>query len=98
MYMDGVDVKWKKSTNPDNTDTGDMHQKSIVLHGRQLAIFGSSNWTSSSSDTQREHNYFAHRTAQNPKPWIFDWFVEQFNRKWNNLMDGGGTLSPADVP
>ena len=69
-----------------------MHQKSLVLHGRQLAIFGSSNWTSSSSDTQREHNYFA------KKPWIFDWFVDQFNRKWNNLTSDRRHAVAGDVP
>ena len=52
-------VKWK-----DNASGQDMHQKSLVLHGRQMAIFGSSNWTASSSDTQREHNYFTQ------KPWF----------------------------
>jgi phosphatidylserine/phosphatidylglycerophosphate/cardiolipin synthase-like enzyme len=83
MYMAGVDVKWK-----DHTSGQDMHQKSIVLHGRQLAVFGSSNWTSSSSDTQREHNYFS------KKPWFIDWFVDQFNRKWNNLKVDGSAISP----
>ena len=67
MYMAGVDIKWK-----DDATGQDMHQKSIVLHGIQtgaatgLAVFGSSNWTASSSDTQREHNYFTTKT----------WFVE----------------------
>jgi hypothetical protein len=83
MHMAGVEVKWK-----DNASGQDMHQKSIVLHGRQLAVFGSSNWTSSSSDTQREHNYFSQ------KPWFVDWFVEQFNRKWNNVKVDGTAVSP----
>jgi len=56
-----------------------------------MAIFGSSNWTASSSDTQREHNYFTR------KPWIVDWFADQFLRKWANRMaapSGGGAISP----
>ena len=32
-----------------------------------MSIFGSSNWTSPSSDSQREHNKFT------TKPWIYDW-------------------------
>ena len=86
MHVAGVQVKWK-----DNASGQDMHQKSIILHGRGMTVFGSSNWTASSSDTQREHNYFS------TKPWFVTWFVEQFNRKWNNRMapaDGGGAISP----
>ena len=83
MHMAGVEIKWK-----DNTYGQDMHQKSIILHGRDMTVFGSSNWTASSSDTQREHNYFS------TKPWFVTWFVEQFNRKWNNQMAGGGAISP----
>ena len=65
-----------------------MHQKSVVLHGRDIAVFGSSNWTGSSSDTQREHNYFTRKT------WFVDWFAAQFLRKWNNLRIDGTAISP----
>jgi phosphatidylserine/phosphatidylglycerophosphate/cardiolipin synthase-like enzyme len=87
MYMAGIQIKVK-----DNTSDQDVHQKSLVLHSRGLApagsntpmvIFGSSNWTTSSSNSQEEHNYFT------TKPWMVDWFVEQFERKWNNhKVDG----------
>jgi hypothetical protein len=83
MYAAGVAVKWK-----DNTSGQDVHQKSVVLEGRDMAVFGSSNWTSSSSDTQREHNYFT------TKQWFVDWFRAQFLRKWNNLRADGGAVSP----
>jgi phosphatidylserine/phosphatidylglycerophosphate/cardiolipin synthase-like enzyme len=83
MYMAGVDVKWK-----DKSSGQDMHQKSLVLYGRQMTIFGSSNWTASSSDSQREHNYFTQ------KPWFMQWFVDQFNRKWNNEKIDGSAISP----
>jgi hypothetical protein len=86
MYMAGVQVKWKN-----NTWEQDMHQKSVILYGLGFTIFGSSNWTSSSSDSQREHNYFT------TKPWFVTWFIDQFERKWNNVkapVDGGGPLSP----
>jgi hypothetical protein len=59
------------------------------MYSKGLAVFGSSNWTSSSSDTQREHNYFS------KKPWFFQWFVDQFDRKWNNLKIDGSSISPA---
>ena len=71
----------------DSTDQ-DVHQKSVVLHGRDIAVFGSSNWTGSSSDTQREHNYFTRKT------WFVDWFAAQFLRKWNNLRIDGTAISP----
>ena len=73
MYMAGIPIKWK-----DKSSGQDMHQKSDPAVRPGHAVFGSSNWTSSSSDTQREHNYFS------KKPWFFQWFGEQFNRKWNN--------------
>ncbi len=57
-----------------------------------LAVFGSSNWTASSSDTQREHNYFTRKT------WFVDWFAAQFLRKWNNLRIDGTRDQPDDVP
>jgi phosphatidylserine/phosphatidylglycerophosphate/cardiolipin synthase-like enzyme len=83
MFAAGIPIKWKMDT----TDQ-DMHQKSIVLYGRDMAVFGSSNWTSSSSDIQREHNYFT------TKAWFVDWFAAQFLRKWNNLRSDGAAITP----
>jgi hypothetical protein len=71
LYMAGVQIKHR-------AHAGLNHQKSVLLYGLRLSIFGSSNWTSPSSSSQEEHNYF---TA---KPAIFDWLVDQFERKWNN--------------
>ena len=84
MYMAGIPVKWK-----DNGTDQDVHQKSVVLHGVDMAIFGSSNWTASSSDTQREHNYFTRKT------WFVEWFKEQFLRKWDNTRVDGTAITPA---
>ena len=84
MYMAGIPVKWK-----DNGTDQDVHQKSVVLHGVDMAIFGSSNWTASSSDTQREHNYFTRKT------WFVEWFKEQFLRKWDNTRADGTAVTPA---
>ena len=84
MYMAGIAIKW----NDASTDQ-DMHQKSVVLHSVDMAIFGSSNWTASSSDKQREHNYFT------SKSWFVDWFKEQFIRKWDNQRVDGTAITPA---
>ena len=54
------------------------HQKLVILYRQGMAVFGSSNWTSPSANSQQEHNYFT------TKPWMFQWFVDQFERKWNN--------------
>ena len=83
MFAAGIPIKWKI----DSTDQ-DMHQKSVVLHGRNMAVFGSSNWTGSSSDTQREHNYFT------SKGWFVAWFAAQFLRKWNNQQIDGTPITP----
>ena len=86
MFVAGIPIKWKV----DSTDQ-DVHQKSVVLHGQRMAVFGSSNWTGSSSDKQREHNYFTR------KPWFVDWFAAQFLRKWNNQQIDGTAHHPDDV-
>jgi hypothetical protein len=86
MHAAGISIKWK-----DNSSGQDMHQKSLVLHSRNLAIFGSSNWTSSSSDAQREHNYFTSKT------WFVEWFKDQFIRKWTNIkaaVHGSEPITP----
>ena len=75
---------------------GLMHQKTVLLRGQRLSIFGSSNWTSPSSDSQEEHNYFTR------KPEFFDWFDAQFARKWNNGTGHAETAPfvplPPDAP
>ncbi|MEO8075816.1 MAG: phospholipase D-like domain-containing protein [Acidobacteriota bacterium] len=83
MYHAGVQVRV-------DAHLGINHEKAVLLYGRGMSIFGSSNWTSPSSDSQREHNYFT------TKPWILQWLSAQFERKWNN---GAGFLeSKAFVP
>ncbi len=50
----------------------------MILYGQDMVIIGSSNWSSASAESQEEHNLFT------KEPWMFDWFVDQFERKWNN--------------
>ncbi len=52
------------------------HQKLVLFQSQRLSVFGSSNWTTPSDNKQQEHNYFT------LKPWIFDYFSNQFQRKW----------------
>ena len=42
------------------------HQKSVILKGLRTIIFGSSNWTGPSDNSQQEHNYFVHS-----KDWMY---------------------------
>jgi acid phosphatase len=74
MYMAGVQIKMRKHL-------GLNHQKSVILYGKGMTIFGSSNWTGPSSNSQQEHNYFT------LKPFFFNWFVDQFERKWNSTTE-----------
>jgi mitochondrial cardiolipin hydrolase len=74
LYAAGVQIRMRKHL-------GLNHQKSISLYGRGLTIFGSSNWSSPSFNYQEEHNYFTN------KAWFFQWFVDQFNRKWNSATE-----------
>jgi phosphatidylserine/phosphatidylglycerophosphate/cardiolipin synthase-like enzyme len=83
MYRAGVQVKL-------DSHLGIDHAKGVVLYGSGLSIFGSSNWTSPSSDSQREHNYFT------TKPAAFAWMAALFDRKWNN--SSGHTETKPFVP
>jgi phosphatidylserine/phosphatidylglycerophosphate/cardiolipin synthase-like enzyme/regulation of enolase protein 1 (concanavalin A-like superfamily) len=89
MYFAGVKVRL-------DGHQGINHEKLVLLRGTSFTIFGSSNWTSPSSDSQREHNMF---TSQ---PWIYDWLEAQFERKWNNSTGHQETKPfvplPPDVP
>jgi hypothetical protein len=71
LYAAGAQIRHR-------AHAGLMHQKSVLLKAQTLTIFGSSNWTSPSSSSQEEHNYFTH------KPDFFTWFSDQFERKWTN--------------
>ena len=75
-----------------NKHLGDLHQKSTILRGQRMVIFGSSNWTSPSSGSQLEHNIFT--TAG----WFYDWFSEQFDRKWNNRTGNEETQPFVPLP
>jgi phosphatidylserine/phosphatidylglycerophosphate/cardiolipin synthase-like enzyme len=57
---------------------GINHAKLVMLRGTSFSIFGSSNWTSPSTDSQREHNMFT------SEPWIYDYLEALFQRKWTN--------------
>lgn len=71
LLMAGAEVKMR-------THLGLNHEKLTVLHGQELTILGSSNWTSASATGQHEHNLFTTRA------WVYAWARDHFNRKWNN--------------
>jgi hypothetical protein len=78
MYMGGVQIKHRKHE-------GLMHQASVVMHGLGEVIFGSSNWTTASAGYQDEHNFFYDPSLN--KPGFFQWFKDQFQRKWNDTAN-----------
>ena len=89
MYMAGIQIKHR-------AHAGLNHQKSVILKNQRMVIFGSSNWTESSNNQQYEHNMFTKQSH------IYNWFVDQFDRKWNNT---GGVIEnvpfsplPPDIP
>ena len=71
---------------------GLSHEKLTLLRGQGLVVFGSSNWTSASSDGQHEHNIFT------TDPVFFNWSAEHFDRKWNNTAPGGIQETAAFTP
>jgi regulation of enolase protein 1 (concanavalin A-like superfamily) len=72
MYMAGVKVRHRGHK-------GLSHEKLTILVGQHVTIFGSSNWTEASADSQYEHNLFTLGDG-----W-FDYGRTHFDRKWNNL-------------
>ena len=81
LFMAGIPLK---ITN----HMGQNHEKSLLFYGqpaptgqplKKMAVLGSSNWTNPSFNIQQEHNYF-----NTSKPWFFNWFVNQFERRWNS--------------
>jgi phosphatidylserine/phosphatidylglycerophosphate/cardiolipin synthase-like enzyme len=71
LYAAGVQLRWQGHA-------GDNHEKLTLLYGQNMAIVGSSNWTTASATSQAEHNYFTTKNG------IFQWFAQQFERMWNN--------------
>jgi hypothetical protein len=71
MYMAGVEVKMR-------AHQGLNHGKLVLLYNQAMSIFGSSNWTTASTSSQQEHNQFRN------DPSLFEYFRQQFVRKWNN--------------
>ena len=69
---------------------GLTHEKLSIMIGSGVTVFGSSNWTSASSDYQLEHNLFTHDPA------FYTWARNHFERKWNNL--GGAPETTPFVP
>ena len=78
MYMGGVQIKIRNHA-------GLTHEAAVVLRGLGEAVFGSSNWTVGSATQSDEHNFFY--TPAFNKPWFFQWFAEQFDRKWNDTTN-----------
>ena len=89
MYMAGVNVKHRGHA-------GLSHEKLTLLAGQGITIFGSSNWTSASADSQLEHNLFTDDAV-----WA-NYAADHFNRKWNNLGASPETKEfvplPGDTP
>ena len=83
MYAAGIPMRVRASD-------GENHEKLVLYYGQGVTMFGSSNFTSPSDNSQQEHNYFT------TKAWIFQWFEDQFNRKWNNST--GNIETTAFVP
>ena len=86
MYMAGAQVK-------DRAHLGLTHEKLVLLHSQGMAIFGSSNMSVPSSDSQDEHNLFTTRSE------LYLPLVDQFNRKWNSATEYKPfTPLPPDAP
>jgi regulation of enolase protein 1 (concanavalin A-like superfamily) len=83
MYAAGIPIKMR-------AHQGLNHEKLVMLYGQHMAIFGSSNWTSPSDQSQEEHNCFCTDTT------MFQWFEDMFDRKWNNTT--GVTENSPFVP
>jgi hypothetical protein len=86
MYMAGAQIK-------NRVHLGLTHEKLVLLHSKGMAIFGSSNMSVPSSDSQDEHNYFTQKAT------LFNELVTHFDRKWNSSSEYQTfTPLPPDAP
>jgi regulation of enolase protein 1 (concanavalin A-like superfamily) len=85
LYAAGIPIRI-------TTHQGENHGKLVLLHGQGLTIFGSSNWSSPSANSQHEENYFTTKNA------VFDWFITYFNRRWNNSSPGRSKETAPFIP
>jgi hypothetical protein len=85
LYMAGIQIKHR-------AHAGLTHQKSAVFYSQGLTFFGSSNWTSPSTSSQHEHNYFTKKSN------FLTFFKDQFNRKWNNTTGNVETEDFVPLP
>jgi len=86
MWVAGVQIRNRKHL-------GFLHQKTALLYSQRRTLFGSSNWTTASSRTQYEHNYFATDAT------FFNWFRQIFARKWASTTETTAFVPlPPDVP
>jgi phosphatidylserine/phosphatidylglycerophosphate/cardiolipin synthase-like enzyme len=69
LYMAGAEIRHRRHE-------GLNHEKLTLFTGQAMTIFGSSNWTESSDNSQLEHNLF----TTDPK--IYEWARAHFERKW----------------
>ena len=86
MWVAGVQIRNRKHL-------GFLHQKTALLYSQRRTLFGSSNWTTASSRTQYEHNYFATDAT------FFNWFRQIFARKWASTTETTAFVPlPPDKP
>jgi phosphatidylserine/phosphatidylglycerophosphate/cardiolipin synthase-like enzyme len=89
LYRYGVQIR-------NRAHKGVLHQKSVVLRGLGMGIFGSSNWDHPENDAHDQHNMFT------TDPAIFGWLAAQFDRKWNStggvIETSTFTPAPPDKP
>jgi phosphatidylserine/phosphatidylglycerophosphate/cardiolipin synthase-like enzyme len=74
------------------THQGINHGKLTLLYGQSMSIFGSSNWTSPSANSQHEHNIFTTNS------FVFNWYIDYFERRWNNSAPTGAIETDWFVP
>jgi len=85
MYLAGIPMKVRAHAVLN-------HQKLLLFYGQATAVFGSSNFTSPSDNSQQENNYFTKKIG------IFQWAQDQFDRQWNNSGPTGAVETGPFVP
>jgi hypothetical protein len=85
LYAAGIPMKF-------TVHQGINHGKLAMLEGQRMTIFGSSNWTKPSANSQHENNWF---TTQ---AFIWTYFQDFFNRRWNNSSPIGAAETGPFVP
>ncbi len=85
LWAAGVPIKWR-------AHSGNNHEKVGILHGQQVIVRGSSNWSPGSdrNNTNIEFNFFSNPATNPEDVEHYLYYTPKFERRWSNTQFRNG--------